>query len=83
MNSLNQDKLRNSLSFENLLHMDGSMKHCEDWEGKDIAESFNSFCDAGMEIEYVEDSEWRFVDFDAARRAMDAIDYQDQKRCSD
>ena len=83
MNSLDRTRSLEILTWDDIVHMDSSMSRCASWEGVEIADAFNIFCDYGMEIEYIEDSMWRFQNLEEANRAMDAIDYQDQKRCSD
>ena len=71
------------LEFRDLVQLVPFMSCFESEEGKVITEEFNQRCDLGLEIEYIEDSQWRFQDEFAAAEALETIRYQDAKRISD
>lgn len=69
-----------TLGFKDLVRMNERIQHDEDNDGVTIATLFNNSCEMGLEVRYIEDSTWEFVNPAAAQETLDTIWQKDAKR---
>lgn len=69
------------LNFQDLVRMNERIQHDEDNDGVTIATLFNNTCEMGLEVRYIEDSMWEFVNPKEAQETLDTIWQKDAKRC--
>lgn len=62
-----------TLNFQDLVRMNERIQHDEDSDGVTIATLFNDSCEMGLEVRYIEDSKWEFVNPAAAKETFDTI----------
>lgn len=70
-----------TLSFKDLVRMNERIEHDKDNDGVTIATLFNQSCEMGLEVRYIEDSMWEFVNPTEAQETLDTIWQKDAKRC--
>ena len=69
------------LNFQDLVRMNERIQYDEDNDGVTIATLFNNTCEMGLEVRYIEDSMWEFVNPKEAQETLDTIWQKDAKRC--
>jgi hypothetical protein len=73
--------MKQVLNFQQLVQMNERVESYADSDGYSIADVFNKSCEPGLEVVYIGDSFWEFENPIEAKRTLDAIGDQDQKRC--
>lgn len=77
----NIEKLaKESLYFNDLVQINPRIQGYGDCDGDVIADEFNRTCDMGTEIDYLEDSEWKFKDIKEAELVLQERWERDKER---